>query len=383
MPIISNGIIAFRKHPITKAIEYLMICRKDTLGLMDFIRGKYSVNNKYYIMNMISQMTNVEKQMLLTESFETIWKRVWHKHLVDPLVSAKALASGEPLVSGEPLASTEPLVSTEPLASGKALVSVEPLANTFTKYGLPPGLDVSASLLARWSPTNKDTLEGSRTHECGDSHLHRFNPTKNTNPLWQSTNKEALEGSPIHEGGDSHLHRFKSEEHISRDKFNQLRKGIYINNRYHSGDSTSSPNFTLTSLINECPNSWDEPEWGFPKGRRNYNENDIECALREFYEETGFKNRNMGFVVSNLAPYEEVFMGSNYKSYKHRYFLMYVDYAMSLEEEMADSDKTEISKIEWKSFNDCLTSIRPYNLEKKRVLSNVNIVLKTSTNTLA
>jgi hypothetical protein len=62
---------------------------------------------------------------------------------------------------------------------------------------------------------------------------------------------------------------------------------------------------------------------------------------------------------------------------------MYVDYAMSLEEEMADSDKTEISKIEWKSFNDCLTSIRPYNLEKKRVLSNVNIVLKTSTNTLA
>jgi 8-oxo-dGTP pyrophosphatase MutT (NUDIX family) len=256
---------------------------------------------------------------------------------------AEPLASAEPLALAEPLASAEPLALAEPLASGTPLASGNPLINAFTKYGLPPGLDVSASLLARWPPTNKDESDG----------------------------------------GDSHLHRFKSEEHISRDKFNQLRKGIYINNRYHSGDSTSSPNFTLTSLINECPNSWDEPEWGFPKGRRNYNENDIECALREFYEETGFKNRNMGFVVSNLAPYEEVFMGSNYKSYKHRYFLMYVDYAMSLEEEMADSDKTEISKIEWKSFNDCLSSIRPYNLEKKRVLSNVNIVLKTSTNTLA
>jgi 8-oxo-dGTP pyrophosphatase MutT (NUDIX family) len=223
------------------------------------------------------------------------------------------------------------------------LASGEALSNTFTKYGLPPGLDISASGLARWGPTNKDALEGS----------------------------------------DSHLHRFKSEEHISRDKFNQLRKGIYINSRYHNGDSTPSLNFTLKSLINECPNSWNEPEWGFPKGRRNYNENDIECALREFYEETGFKNRNMGFVVSNLAPYEEVFMGSNYKSYKHRYFLMYVDYNMSLDEKMTDSDKTEISKIEWKSFNDCLTSIRPYNLEKKRVLSNVNIVLKTCTNTFA
>ena len=341
MPIISNGVIAFRKHPITKAIEYLMICRKDTLGLMDFTRGKYSVNNKYYIMNMIAQMTNVEKQMILTESFDTIWRHVWHKHL------------GEPLASGEPL------------------------ANTFTKYGLPPGLDISASGLARWGPTNKDALEGSSAHEGGDSHLHRFKPTNNGR---QSTNKDALEGSSASEGGDSHLHRFKSEEHISRDKFNQLRKGIYINSRYHNVDSL---NFTLESLISECPNSWNEPEWGFPKGRRNYNENDIECALREFYEETGFKNRNMGFVVSNLAPYEEVFMGSNYKSYKHRYFLMYVDYNMSLDEKMTDSDKTEISKIEWKCFNDCLTSIRPYNLEKKRVLSNVNIVLKTCTNTLA
>ena len=307
MPIISNGIIAFRKHQETKAIEYLMICRKDTLGLMDFIRGKYSVNNKYYIMNMISQMTVDEKHMLLTESFDTIWRHVWHKNL-----EKMSLSKEQP--------------------------------NTFTKYGLPPGLDISASHLGGWGSTAK--------HENAE-----------------------LEDLPCH--------RFKSEEHISRDKFNQLRKGIYTNNKYHSGDLTTSPNYTLTTLINECSNSWDEPEWGFPKGRRNYNENDIECALREFYEETGFKNRNMGFVVSNLAPYEEVFMGSNYKSYKHRYYLMYVDYNMSLNEEMVDSDKTEISKIEWKSFNDCLTSIRPYNLEKKRVLSNVNIVLKTCTNTLA
>ena len=342
----SNGVIAFRKHPETKAIEYLMICRKDTLGLMDFTRGKYSVNNKYYIMNMIAQMTNAEKRMILTESFDTIWRHVWHKHLGKPLALREPSPLKEALALREPSPLKEALASAEPSPLKEALVSAEALSNTFTKYGLPPGLDISASGLARWGPTNKDVLEGS----------------------------SALEG------GDSHLHRFKSEEHISRDKFNQLRKGIYINSRYHNGNSL---NFTLESLISECPNSWNEPEWGFPKGRRNYNENDIECALREFYEETGFKNRNMGFVVSNLAPYEEVFMGSNYKSYKHRYFLMYVDYNMSLDEKMTDSDKTEISKIEWKCFNDCLTSIRPYNLEKKRVLSNVNIVLKTCTNTFA
>jgi 8-oxo-dGTP pyrophosphatase MutT (NUDIX family) len=36
-----------------------------------------------------------------------------------------------------------------------------------------------------------------------------------------------------------------------------------------------------------------EPEWGFPKGRRNYNEKDIDCALREFSEETGYSKYSL------------------------------------------------------------------------------------------
>ena len=35
-----------------------------------------------------------------------------------------------------------------------------------------------------------------------------------------------------------------------------------------------------------------EPEWGFPKGRRNNKEKDINCAIREFYEETNFDNQD-------------------------------------------------------------------------------------------
>ena len=31
---------------------------------------------------------------------------------------------------------------------------------------------------------------------------------------------------------------------------------------------------------------YDSPEWGFPKGRRNFKEKDIECAIRECCEET-------------------------------------------------------------------------------------------------
>ena len=51
VPITSYGVIAFRMNK-QKIPEYLMICRKDTLGYIDFMRGKYIVQNKNYIMNM-------------------------------------------------------------------------------------------------------------------------------------------------------------------------------------------------------------------------------------------------------------------------------------------------------------------------------------------
>jgi hypothetical protein len=62
---------------------------------------------------------------------------------------------------------------------------------------------------------------------------------------------------------------------------------------------------------------------------------------------------------------------------------MYVDYNTSVAEKMTDVDKFEVSKVEWKSFNECLGAIRPYNLEKKRILSNINIVLTSCTTTFA
>jgi hypothetical protein len=40
-----------------------------------------------------------------------------------------------------------------------------------------------------------------------------------------------------------------------------------------------------------------------------------------------------------------------------------------------------VSKMEWKTYEECLNSIRPYNLEKKRLLHNVYKCLSL-TNTL-
>jgi hypothetical protein len=38
--------------------------------------------------------------------------------------------------------------------------------------------------------------------------------------------------------------------------------------------------------------------------------------------------------------------------------------------------KTEVSKMEWFSFEECVRHIRPYNLEKLNILRNLNDALK-------
>ena len=75
-PIISLGVILFRINKKNK-FEYLMICRKDTLGYIDFLRGKYPLYNKVYIMNLINEMTQKEKNKLLTENFSDLWIKLW------------------------------------------------------------------------------------------------------------------------------------------------------------------------------------------------------------------------------------------------------------------------------------------------------------------
>ena len=60
----------------------------------------------------------------------------------------------------------------------------------------------------------------------------------------------------------------------------------------------------------ELKGDYDEPEWGFPKGRRNPNEKNLKCALREFFEETGIVKNDL-IVLNKLFPLQEIFYGTN------------------------------------------------------------------------
>jgi hypothetical protein len=61
------------------AIEYLLIQRKDSLGYVDFLRGKYSEYNDYQLKNIIKEMTINEIDNILNYSYKELWDKLWNK----------------------------------------------------------------------------------------------------------------------------------------------------------------------------------------------------------------------------------------------------------------------------------------------------------------
>ncbi len=170
-------------------------------------------------------------------------------------------------------------------------------------------------------------------------------------------------------GNTSSENQFRNEESISVKKFELITNGVYINN----------VKYTLRDLVEKSDTAWTETEWEFPKGRRNPQERDLDCGLREFEEETGYSQNSIA-IVENILPYEEIFIGSNHKSYKHKYFLAYMNQYNNQEKDdiinLQNYQRSEVSKLEWKTFDECLKSIRPYNLEKKKIITNINNLLQ-------
>ena len=167
--------------------------------------------------------------------------------------------------------------------------------------------------------------------------------------------------------GNNVNHHYNEEQHTSKEKFDSLRNGV----------SYCGENYNLQMLIDETTTHWEEAEWGFPKGRHNNNEKDLMCALREFEEETGYSRYSLK-IVQNLMPFEEIFTGSNYKSYKHKYYIACLVSEKGdtmIENSTSNFQNSEVSKIQWKTYADGLNSIRAYNLEKKSVLERVNKLL--------
>ena len=99
------------------------------------------------------------------------------------------------------------------------------------------------------------------------------------------------------------------------------------------------------------------------------NEKDIHCAIREFIEETGYSKYQFD-IVKNISPIEEIFFGSNYKSYKHKYYLaLFND---DINDKSNKIQESEVSQLKWLDLDECLENIRHYNLEKKTIITKID-----------
>lgn len=165
--------------------------------------------------------------------------------------------------------------------------------------------------------------------------------------LWNDFWDNSTRGSSYHK-----------DYQISRSKFNKLK----------NCDETQ---LSLKFYVDNVDPLWNEAEWGFPKGRRTRYEKDINCAIREFEEETSFTDKD--FLLSKgIKPLKEEFLGTNNLKYKYIYYVA-----------IANSDKIpsidpnninqlgEIGDIGYFSYTDALLMIRDKHHERKKILTKL------------
>lgn len=132
----------------------------------------------------------------------------------------------------------------------------------------------------------------------------------------------------------------------------------------------------LVKLLEGTTAKYTEPEFGFPKGRRNSNESIYECAVREFMEETCIKPGDF-IVLSEFNPLEELYRASNGVLYKHLYYL--AELKPGLVPKVDESNVRqceEVSDIQLLSVAEALQKLRPYDIAKKMVLSEVDRLIR-------
>jgi 8-oxo-dGTP pyrophosphatase MutT (NUDIX family) len=228
---------------INENIEYLLIRRKNSLNYVEFIRGKYDINNLDYLIKNFNFITTKEKELIKNNDFNFLWKNLW-------------------------------------------------------------GIDDNKI-------EYKDSLE----------------------------------------------------------KFTQLKNGFFIKK------NDIDIYINLEKIINISILNFKEPEWGFPKGRRNLKEKNIECAKREFEEETNIYTNEIN--ILNISPLEETYLASNNLKYKHIYYVSQIKDKKKFLEISSNNlnQNIEIGDIKWFKFKNALNIIREYNIEKKNILINLHSLI--------
>ena len=237
-PIMSFGIICYKI--VRNEIKYIMIQRKDSLSFMEFVRGKYNIDDQTYLRQLIEYMTDNEKEMILNSTFDQIWNYTW----------------------------------------------------------------------------------------CQTSN-NNFKQTK-----------EYLD---------------------SKAKFEYIISNAYLKN------------LLITKNIKL---NYTEQEWGFPKGRKKIKEIDMDCAIREFCEETQLVKDDIK-INDGIIPFQEIFFGTNNVLYKHVYYIAKIikDDAEILIDNNCIEQIREIRALKWFSYKEVLDHIKNHNVERIKIFKKAHSII--------
>ena len=154
--------------------------------------------------------------------------------------------------------------------------------------------------------------------------------------------------------------RIKKEYKKSKENFNKLKKGFL----------KGSQEINIDKLVDKVKIPYDYNEWEIPKGRRKLYENNRDCAMREFNEETNIKSNDYS-LYKNVIPITEEYIGINGVRYKHVYYIGSIDKRCDLYIDKNNKDQyTEIKNIKWYTRQECIHNITNYDKPKKKVITD-------------
>lgn len=236
-PILSFGLIGYHYDKVNQEVSFIMIQSKNTFHFLDFIRGKYDLNDSSAIRRLFENMTESELSVLASKNFDAIWKDTYHDIYV-------------------------------------------------------------------------------------------------LNEMQENQKK------------------------ISKTKYDYLLQGYEIEGIRYSLDYFLALNHTSKVEIS----------WSFPKGRRNYKESDLMCAIREFEEETGLK-RKFFEIKEPKKIYCETYTGDNNIEYQHRYFLAEFHQKISLEISDTNSHQViEVGMLKWLNQEEAIVNIHPMYQQRIQIV---------------
>ena len=128
----------------------------------------------------------------------------------------------------------------------------------------------------------------------------------------------------------------------------------------------------LKILIDKSITNYIDSEWEFPKGRRNKDETNLQCAKREFMEETNY-NENDYKLIKNINTFCEEFLGENKIRYKYIYYIGFLqNYTKSICIDKNNSEQiSEIKNIKWLNKEESLNITRDYHYTRRDVINKM------------